>query len=209
MGLFKNVTEEVSDGDLLAEGRVLCRFIIEVLGKPEDYANKTLKKYVEGIRGDKRFKIVNEHFADPQPQEGLFSVFAELEAWVKDVPSIVEFCFDYMPSSVEIIQPDKIGFVSSELAGLLNDLQAKLHNVDMMLKNARRENEILKQNANGLLKNIVVLSLGSGEKTAAEISRNVGVPEKQLKPFLDKFIEKGTIKKVKDKYQNERPEKQG
>jgi hypothetical protein len=50
-----------------------------------------------------------------------------------------------MPSSIEILEPEKIGGTREPLTNLLNDLIARLHQYDMLLKNLHAENLMLKK----------------------------------------------------------------
>ncbi|MFC1727860.1 hypothetical protein ACFLZ7_00135 [Nanoarchaeota archaeon] len=184
----------------LEEGRILCRTIIEMLGKPKEYIVDTLKSYVDKIKQNKDIEIVNEEMSEAVEQEGLFSVFVEIEAWFKNSVTVMDFCFDYMPSSIEIIDPEKLTYTSNQITNLFNDLQARLHTVDMMLKNTVQENKILRKNAGALLRNNILMSLKEKSKKIEEISKKVGIPKEQLKAFLDKTIKEGHIKETKGTY---------
>ncbi len=63
---------------------------------------------------------------------------------------IVGFCFDYMPSSIDIIKPEKFSLESKEMMDMINDLIAKLHNLDMNVKNLNAQNVLLKREINRL-----------------------------------------------------------
>ena len=70
----------------------------------------------------------------------------------------------------------------------------------MSLKNTNAENTILKKNASALLRNIFKLSLKQKPKNEEEISKDVGIPEEQIKPFLAAMEKQKEIKKQGDKY---------
>jgi hypothetical protein len=188
------------DDEKIEQGKILCRFIIEMLGAPKEHIEKTMKGYVAKLKEDKELEIIKEDYADVKPQDKMFSTFVELEVWVKDIYKVVEFCFDALPSSVEIIEPESIKLESRELAGLLNDLQAKLHKMDLAIKSLKGTNIILDKNANNLLRNIILLSLKENTKKITEISKDVGIIDKHLQPFIDKMVEEGNLKKEGDKY---------
>ena len=130
----------------------------------------------------------------------IFSAFTEMEILVKDIPTLVGICFEFMPSSIDIIEPESMKFTSNDTAGFLNDLLARLHQMDMVLKNKNAENTILKQNASALLRNIFKLSLKEKDKTIEEISKDVGIPAEQVQPFIDALIKQEKIEKKEDKY---------
>ena len=82
-----------------------------------------------------------------------------------------------------------------------NDFQARLHKVDMMVKEMTAKNKLLLRNGNSLLRNLVILTLSyKGDLEINKLSKRIGIPDKQLKPFLDQMEKDGWIKKQKDKY---------
>ncbi|MEM3127156.1 MAG: hypothetical protein QW331_03765, partial [Candidatus Woesearchaeota archaeon] len=111
----------------LEKGYIHARVIIELMGKPKEHVEKTIKDYIKHISEDQNFEVLNQEIAPLEPKEEYFVTFAELEILCKDVPSLVGFCFDYMPSSIEIIEPEKINYDRHQLSSIINDLQARLH----------------------------------------------------------------------------------
>lgn len=189
------------------EGYILCRIIIEVAGTPKSHIEKTIRLVIENIKEQKDvilkcgdvFKTKELELKEIKKKGKLFSTYAELELLFKDIPTLIGFCFDYMPSSMEILEPKGLRLETNDFAKLLNDLLAKLHNVDMILKGLRAENKILNENASNLLRNLIMLSLAK-PKTLEEMSKQIGIPDKQLEPFMKVMVEKGKVKLDKEKY---------
>lgn len=206
MGLFnkskpkKASKNKQEKSEKLEEGKILCRVIIEMLGKPKEYIVDTLKGYIEQIKQNKEVEVLKTEFSKAKKQDDLFSIFVDIEAWFKNPSTIINFCFDYMPSSIEIVEPEKLTYTSNSLSNLFNDLQAKLHTIDMMLKNTVQENKILRKNAGALLRNNIILTLREKSKKIEDISKGTGIPVDQLKPFLDKTVKEGHIKEKKGVY---------
>ena len=50
-----------------------------------------------------------------------------------------------MPSSIENLEPENFAIKANNLNDLLNDLLARLHKYDMLLKNFNAENSLLKK----------------------------------------------------------------
>ena len=194
--------------DKIDVGYILCRSIIEVAGTPKEHIEKTIKLVVETIKNQKGiilasgdvFKTKEVELKELKEKGKLFSTYAELELLFKDVPTLIGYCFDYMPSSLEILEPKDLRFDTNGLAGLLNDLIAKLHSVDMILKNLRAENKILNDNASNILRNIIILSLSGKPKNIEVISKDTGIPGQQLKPFMDIMIQNKKVNLEKDVY---------
>ncbi|MFW6233695.1 MAG: hypothetical protein ACOC3Z_03465, partial [Nanoarchaeota archaeon] len=120
------------------------RAIIEILGKPKEHVIESMKKYVENIKKDENYDVEEEMIEEPVEQEdqpGVFSTYSEIVFNVKDVNQLISFCFDYMPSSVEIIDPEDFQMTSKHLTDLLNDLQSRLHHTEMITKKLFEENK--------------------------------------------------------------------
>jgi hypothetical protein len=180
---------------------IRCRIILEMLGKPKEHIEKTLKEYVEQIKQSSDWIVLKEEFAEAKPQESMWSSFAELEMVFNDVDNLLPFCFDYMPSSIEIIKPESIFIKNNHMSNFLNDLQGKLHQVDMIAKKLRAENSVLQKNLNTSLKNVILLVLGIKKKSnLAELSTLSGVKREELNPFLEQLIKDKKIKKEEDEF---------
>ncbi|MBD3319262.1 hypothetical protein GF342_05125 [Candidatus Woesearchaeota archaeon] len=168
------------------------RFIVEMLGKPKEYIESTLKKYVDKFR--ENLDITSAEFAKPKEQEGgLFSVFAELEITFKNMSDLFGFCLDAMPSSVEIMDPETLTFESVYLADFLNDIQTKLHNTDMVVKTLSAQNKTLDKNAQTIVRNFIINLLAAGPKTIEELSKPIGIKPPKLQNFLTKLIEEKMV----------------
>lgn len=176
------------------EGRqVLARFIIEMLGAPKDHIESTMRSFVDNLKQDKSIKVVSEDFAEPVEKDRLFSTFVELEVEFRGIARMLDFCFEAMPSSVEILEPASLLIDSTELSGYLNDLQARLHTIDMALKNVKAEHEVLKTNADALFRNLLV-SLLKTPKNLGELAAETGIGEQELKALVSQLVETGFLR---------------
>ncbi len=184
------------------ESGVIFRSVIEVLGKPQEHVEKTLKGYVEKLRQSSEYGLMKVDFADlkKQEKEELWATFAEVEVKVDDVNKILSFCFDYMPSIVEIIQPKQLMFKDIEINQFINDLQARLHHVDMVAKQLKMENDFLKRNTASLMKNFLTILLQKKALTSAQLSALTGFNKDELEDFLDNLIDAGKVDLKDDVY---------
>ncbi len=179
---------------------IQAKVIIEVLGKPKEHVEKSLRDFVDRIKQDKDIQILNEDFAEAREQDSMWSTFVELEFKIKNLSHMVGFCLDYMPSSIDIVSPESLSMNQKNLSDFLNDLQAKLHQIDMVAKQMRSQSEFMQRNMNGLINNMVTLLLRSAPLTAKQLEKFTGVPKQELEKFLDAFIEKKKVEKLDDKY---------
>ena len=127
--------------------KIETRAIIEIAGFPKEHIEETMVKVVEKLKQD--FKVskqeVYEAVALKDKMEGFWSTFCEVEISFKNVNELVIFCFEYMPSSIEILTPEEIKFKGNEFNSIFNDLLSRLHQYDMIVKNLTASNEIIKK----------------------------------------------------------------
>src|SRR3989344_3666504 len=171
---------------------IRCRTIIEVLGKPKEHVENAIKEYIEHIKEDSELVILNEDYSEIKEQGPLWSKFVELDLVVKGTKKLIGFCFEYMPSSIEVVKP--------ELSNFLNDLQARLHNVDMIVKQLKAENDFLKHNMNAILHNAILICLKVSKLSLEQLSQITGVDKKELEIFVEKLLKENKIKKENDLY---------
>ena len=87
-----------------------------------------------------------------------------------------------------------------ELSNFLNDLQARLHNVDMVVKNLKTENDFLKHNMNAIIHNAILICLKVSKLSLEQLSQITGVDKKELEIFVEKLLKENKIKKENDQY---------
>ena len=177
---------------------IRCRTIVEILGKPKEHVEETLKGYVSGIKKDRDLVVLGEDYADATEQGNMWAKFVELDLVVKGLPKLIGFCFEYMPSSIEIIKPDEFKVLGSEMAGFLNDLQGRLHNVDMLTKQLKFQNDFLRRNMNAMMHNIVMITLKGRSLTTEQLAAVTGIDREELDKFIEKMIKENKIRKEDD-----------
>ena|SRR3989344_20998 len=123
--------------------------IIEIAGFPEDHVRKTMEMVMENLAKEKGIAVLKKEVAPAKSMDKMWSTFATLELKIENFTELNDFCFNYMPSSIEIMEPLKVNINSNEIDDMLNDLLARLHNFTMFLKNLQAENIVLKKEING------------------------------------------------------------
>jgi len=124
--------------------RLHIRAIIEILGYPKDHIENTMELILKKLKEEKDVEYLSDKIHEAKETGKLFSTFAEVEFKLPTLENLIDFCFNYMPSSIEILSPEKFNLETSEVSGFLNDLMARLHRTDMLLKNIIAENKVLK-----------------------------------------------------------------
>jgi len=183
------------------ERPIVSRLIIEMLGSPKEHLEKTIKAYIEKLKKEGPMELVNVHFEEPTEKgSNMFSMFAEIEAKFPKLTDLIAFCFDAMPSSVEVLEPFEMLLKTNDLSDFLNDMQSRLHQVDMRLKYFAAENKKLDKNALTLFNNFIAYALKQGDKTLEELSQVMGLPGKSLEPFLKVMLEEKRVVEKEGKY---------
>lgn len=182
----------------MEEQPVVARCILEILGAPKEFIKKKLEEHIAKLKED-GLDVQLETYEEPKQQNELFSQFVEVQIKFKDAMQLLDFCFDSMPSSVEIISPEKIEVDMANFEKLLNDFQAKLHHTDMMLKNMQAQKMVLDKNALNVLQNFIKFVCRTPH-TLDELSSILGLGQKELTAFLSGLIDKGALRKEKEAY---------
>jgi len=173
---------------------IIARCIIEMVGSPKEYLDTTMKKFVEKIGKESGMKLLNSRIAEVVESGKLFSTFSELEIDFSSIDRLVAFCIDSMPSSVEILEPAELILGRDNLSNFFNDLQGKLHAVDMDLKLLTAKAGVLEKNSMMLFRNFVMFSLQHKSMTIGEMSNIVGIDEDSLQLFIDRMTEEKLIR---------------
>ncbi len=118
------------------------------MGSPKEHVEKAIKTVVEKLKKEDNVKLTKEDISKTAKIKEFWSTFAEVEIEIENIARLFDICFDYMPSSVEILEPEKIDLKSEYITDLLNDLLAKLHRYDMLVKNLNAQNFVLKKKLN-------------------------------------------------------------
>ncbi len=170
---------------------ITFRAVIELLGKPKEHIQDTLQEYIAAIKKNPKYKILVEEIADPSKHgdtEDLWSVYVELEIKANETIDVLHFCFDYMPSVIEILEPQEITTTDVEFGSFLNDLQTRLHQIDMMAKQIKGERDIQAELTATILRNFLLFILRKNNYEVKMLSTMTGVAEKPLGKFLDALV---------------------
>lgn len=123
---------------------IRSRIIIEILGSPEEHVKKVIDEVMNEL--EKRdIKILKKETSKTKKVEKFFSSFAEVEFKCESLEKLLDICFDFMPSVIEIIEPKEFKFDPKVLEDFLNDLLARLHKHSMVIRNLHAENVMMKK----------------------------------------------------------------
>jgi len=117
--------------------------IVEMAGRPAEHLIESLDKYIRILNDVKDIKVHSIKLSEPKKielsenipnGETMFTAFAEADFETESFARLSETMFDFMPSSVEVVEPDKIKMDMNEATNLLNNISGRLHRYDEIAK---------------------------------------------------------------------------
>lgn len=182
------------------EGYLRVNVIFEIVGKPKEHIEKTIKVYIENIKQDENIHFINEEYEEAEElEEGIFSTVAETEILVSSIEKLNWLCVNFSPASVEILEPDKKTMNQKEIGDWLNDLLSRLHEIGMVQKNLKGQYDVLVKNFNAMTRNAIILSLKDTNDIDI-IAKKIGMQKEHTEKFLEALIKEEKVKKEKNKY---------
>lgn len=107
--------------------------IVEMAGCPPEHVSATLEKHVRALGAFRDIKVNSIQMSEPKEIEGqkeIFTCFAEVDFETENMSRLSDTMFDFMPSSVEVLEPSRISFTSQEASSLLNNISGRMHRYD-------------------------------------------------------------------------------
>lgn len=126
--------------------KIHVSLIIEILGRPAENVKEAIQTIVTRIGSEKGVKVINKQFHEPnliEKSNDLFTTFVELELELDELSNYFGIIFAYMPSHIEIINPEKITLQNVDLNVIGNALVQRLHNYDAITKGVINERNII------------------------------------------------------------------
>ena len=118
--------------------------IVEMAGRPAEHVKDSLAKHISVLNDVNDIEVHSIKISEPREiekssesqGEAMFTCFAEADFETENFARMSETMFDFMPSSVEIIEPSKVTLDMTEATNLLNNISGRLHRYDDIMKMA-------------------------------------------------------------------------
>jgi hypothetical protein len=184
---------------------VTAIIIIEMMGRPPEHLKENLEGYVGKLDDVNGVNIINKSFSDPKELEerkDLYTAFAEVEIECDSFKILGDILFDFMPASVEVVEPSKVAFSCDEATDFMNALVGRLHRYDDVVKAIQNKGaEVMKQL--GVAKKLLLENdIIDNEGKILKIPEGMGPDKKADKVGKDD----GKDKRVDDKKKGEKKE---
>lgn len=138
----------------ILEGYIRAILIIEILGRPPEHVTQALNTVLASMKQDKKLIVLRQKTYRPKraiDSKELFTAFMEVEVLTNGLIKLFEVCFDYMPSSIEIIEPAGLKLTAAQANAVVNDLAGRLHKFGEVAKRLNMEKQILQEKLNQVL----------------------------------------------------------
>lgn len=142
----------------MADEKIRASIILEMMGRPKEHLASTMNQLLEVMAKEKNIKITGKKIHDikkveQKDKEGkiieipeerqLYSTFAEADIECSHIMDLMLICFKYLPSHLEIIEPQEFVLNNFDLNSILNEIATKMHYYDALAKSALTNNQIL------------------------------------------------------------------
>lgn len=116
--------------------------IVEMAGRPAAHLTETLENHVSILNKVEDVIVHSIRVSEPKEIEQkdvakddvMFTAFAECDFETESFARLSETMFDFMPSSVEVIEPSKVSMDTGESTSLLNNISGRMHRYDEIAK---------------------------------------------------------------------------
>ena len=120
---------------------IVARITVEVLGSPKEHVEKTLQLVIKKLKEEENLKVLKvQEFESKQMENKLWNTFADMELETKSLKKLIYICYDYMPSTIEILEPAGLDMDTNDISDFLNDFLTRMHKYSMVLKKLQTEN---------------------------------------------------------------------
>ena len=120
--------------------------IVEVAGRPAEHLKAALGEHIGVLNKVDDVTVHSIKLSEPRAlargdgqqvtgdSEIMLTCFAEADFECNSFARLSETMFDFMPSSVEVIEPSKVSLSATEATDLLNNISGRMHRYDEIAK---------------------------------------------------------------------------
>lgn len=126
--------------------KLQAQIILEILGRPPEHVTEALKLLVKNLGAEKGVRVISSKIHKPKPVENtkdLFTAFADVMLELDALENYFGILFGYMPSHIELIEPQSVTLTNFYLNDLANKLISRLHSYDAIVKKVSVDRELL------------------------------------------------------------------
>ena len=124
--------------------KIKAHLVIEILGRPAEHIKKALFDLLLKLKEEKGISLIDQKVHEPvlaPNSKDLFTTFTEVSVELDSLANYFGIIFAYMPSHIEITNPEKIQMSNYDLNELGNILVQRLHHYDAITKSTLFERD--------------------------------------------------------------------
>ena len=115
--------------------------MIEIAGHPKEHVEKIIGDLGDGLK--KKFKVNDMDIADAKEKNNMWTSFMDAEMEFTEWKDLVGFSINFMPTSIEVIEPEEVKMDGVEMQEFLNDILLNLHKFNMQINKFVLQNKYL------------------------------------------------------------------
>jgi len=166
-------------------GKVKANMIMELMGRPPKHIKEALNTVVVRLGSEKGVNVIDKTYHKPKSvkeTKSLYTTFAEINAEFDSIEHFFAIIMGYMPSNVEVYEPEKFKLSVHEINSLGNYLMSKMHKFDELAKRAIVERNIVLKRLQGLGDNMALedmIKAKVSEKEDSKKKEKIGKSKKE------------------------------
>jgi hypothetical protein len=129
---------------------IRAAIVLEIIGRPPEHLLETLEDLIKSMDKEKGVSVKSKKINEPilmKDQKEFYTTFAEIEIEVEDILYLAIIMFKYMPSHVEVIEPELIALTNNGWTDILSELTRRLHGYEevtrvLQFRNSQMEKKI-------------------------------------------------------------------
>jgi hypothetical protein len=156
--------------------KLKANFMVEIIGRPAEHIKEGLNTLVVKMGSEQGVAIIDKEYHNPkkvEKEDNLWSCFANVDVEFDSLEIFFDVCMSYMPSHVEIYEPEKFKFDIGKLNVFSNHLLSRIHNYNAIATRLVSEKDILAKEVQRLKDNPLTVSFGDeeGKKTETKAKK--------------------------------------
>ncbi len=128
------MVDEKTIATKMKDGWIKSSMFIEVLATNEEFARSALEKHVEKMSREDQVIIYKKDYGEvkksdkpPRGVQEAYSAIVQLEMVTESYEKLVYLAMNYGPTSIEILEPEKVVLDGWQAQGIVNSVADMMH----------------------------------------------------------------------------------
>lgn len=185
--------------ETLEHGAVHCRVVCEIVGAPESHVKESMDTLIDLAKKLEYADLTAHEVVAPKEQDNKYwSTFTEMDLLFDKKEKILDFCYTFLPSSVEVLAPDEMTLDKHMLTQWINEMQSRVHATDKVAKEAQATKKVMNTRLAQVVRYNLLSHLIEKPLSVETLKKRVGIDQKSFDNYLQVLLERGEVLKDKD-----------